>query len=277
MFVSPAIVDSYTTIPHPSLTAPTPPSLVFLTSQYVAADDSYLISACTPLVKNGTQVRNPCGLVAASYFTDVISLQSGSSSPSTVAMDESNIAWAYDRTYSFLQPQGFQKAGPYSTAQTCTSIGLNSACKTYKKAGQFYYYYYPNDDTTYYLHEMYPSLISPLEGVTNEHFIVWMKSAALPTFRKLWGKVSRAGGSSYNFKKGDVLTFYVQANYFVNSFKGSKALVLTTLNSLGMVNSNIGLAYLVCGCLCGFLGLLFTFVQLVMPRHVGSPEMFKWE
>jgi hypothetical protein len=27
--------------------------------------------------------------------------------------------------------------------------------------------------------------------MTDEHFMVWMRTAALPTFRKLWGRIER--------------------------------------------------------------------------------------
>ena len=245
-------------------------------SQDVKADDTYLTSACDPLIKNGSKLLNPCGLVAASYFTDVISLVPATSQPTTVAMDQTNIAWAYDKQYVFLQPEGFKKAGPYTTAQTCSDIGLPATCELYMEDASFYYYFYPNAATTVYLYQMFPGIISPLKGVTDEHFIVWMKTAALPTFRKLYGKITRAPGSN-TFKRGDVLQFNINANFYVNSFKGSKALVLSTLGEFGAKNVNVGIAYLTCGCLCGFLGLLFLFVQLFCARQLGTKESLKWE
>jgi len=236
--------------------------------------------ACSPLIKNGTRLRNPCGLIAASFFTDKIKLSSLASSPTTVSMSEKDIAWEYDRTYNFLQPSEFKKSSTgYATNVGCAAAGMRTDCKTYYSSddGMFYYYWYPRDDDTYYLYEMFPNNITPMEGVTNEHFIVWMKPAALPTFRKLYGKISRASGSSNDFKKGDVLTFSITTNYYVKSFQGSKSLVLSTKGPFGAPNVNIGISYLVCGCLCGFLGLVFLFAQLIRPRALGSKELLKWE
>jgi LEM3 (ligand-effect modulator 3) family / CDC50 family len=44
--------------------------------------------------------------------------------------------------------------------------------------------------TSQYLHESFPEVISPLDGVKDEHFIVWMRVAGLRQFRKPYGRVS---------------------------------------------------------------------------------------
>lgn len=53
----------------------------------------------------------------------------------------------------------------------------------------------------------------------DEHFIVWMRVAALPHFRKLWGKIGQS------LKKGDVITVNLQNLYNTYSFDGQKKLV----------------------------------------------------
>jgi hypothetical protein len=41
--------------------------------------------------------------------------------------------------------------------------------------GSRWAYWYPSDDTIQYLYESYPDNISPIQGVENEHFMVWMR------------------------------------------------------------------------------------------------------
>lgn len=88
---------------------------------------------------------------------------------------------------------------------------------------------------------MYPNQISPLDGVTDQHFMVWMRTAMFPTFRKLYGKIEG------NFKAGDSLVFNVVANYEVDSFDAEKSLLISTLGSYGGRNDFIGQMYVTVG------------------------------
>lgn len=121
-------------------------------------------------------------------LTDKFTVDTAHSSPSNIAMDESDIAWKSDDE-KFKQPKGFQSKEVDSFSGTCAENDMPTGCQQYTDAstGQKYLFYYPNDDTVQYLYETYPDQISPIVGVTDDHFKVWMRPAALPKFRKLYG------------------------------------------------------------------------------------------
>ena len=86
--------------------------------------------------------------------------------------------------------------------------------------------------------------------VENEHFMVWMRPAGLPDFRKLWGRVyTRLDPGKYILQ--------IENNFPVSHFSGKKSFVLSTANMLGGKNNFLGIAYLVVGCICLIMALLF--------------------
>lgn len=117
---------------------------------------------------------------------------------------------------------------------------------------------------------MFPYQISPLKGVTDEHFIVWMRTAGLPTFRKLYGRINN------NLKKGDTLTFQVNANYEVSSFNGEKYLVISSVGQFGGKNPFLGIAYIVVGSISLMLGVLFALKHYFSPRAFGDVNKLHW-
>jgi hypothetical protein len=95
-----------------------------------------------------------------------------------------------------------------------------------------------------------------------EDLIVWMRTAALPTFRKLYGRIY------VDLKENDTITVQLDNNYNTYSFGGKKKLVLSTATWLGGKNDFLGLAYLTVGGLCFFLAFAFTLLYLIKPRLV---------
>ena len=117
---------------------------------------------------------------------------------------------------------------------------------------------------------MYPQQISPIKGVTDEHFIVWMRTAGLPTFRKLYGRLN------YNIKAGATLRFKITANYQVGSFSGQKALVISTVGQFGGKNPFLGIAYVVVGAISLLLGFLFGLKHYFNPRKFADTSKLHW-
>lgn len=109
-----------------------------------------------------------------------------------------------------------------------------------------------------------------LPAVDDEDFIVWMRTAGLPTFKKLYRKIN------YDLKKGDVITVNT-LNYFpVQQFSGHKAIVFSTTSWLGGKNSFLGWAYIVVGIVCIVLAIAFLIKHLVSPRPLGDMKFFQW-
>lgn len=232
--------------------------------------EANLETLCVEFVKNGSALYNPCGLIANSFFTDIFTLKSTSSYPTSVELDESGIAWKSDDD-KFAQPKGFKYTTVNSANANCSSADLPDGCKKYQDStGQNYLFYYPDDSTTQYLYESYPDQISPLLGVTDEHFKVWMRPAALPKFRKLYGKISG------NFKKGNRLVFSVDANFEVGSFDGTKSLVIGNVGEFGGRNPFLGVAYIVVGSISLLFGGLFAIKQLISPRPIADAALLNW-
>ena len=99
-------------------------------------------------------------------------------------------------------------------------------------------------------------------GLQNEDLIVWMRTAAFPTFRKPYRKIKHADpgniATSEQFKTGIPKGRYnimIKYNFEVNSFSGSKKVILSTVGMFGGKNTFLGIAYTVVGLSCIVLGV----------------------
>lgn len=240
----------------------------FQLAGYVGPPTALAKKNCEPLYQLGNITLNPCGVIANTFFNDYFTLLSGNDATGKpLQMMEEGIAWRSDIEYVYKQPDGFHYENCSACDSTCCE-GSNWSCKEpyVDQYGNCYRYYYPNDEKTQYLYETYPDIISPLEGVTNEHFIVWMRVAPQPDFRKLYGWFNQS------IAKGEQLVFRVNANYVVTKFQGTKSIVLTTTTIFGGRNGYIPMVFVGCGAFFLLAGLFFLGKHLLKPRRLADKK-----
>jgi len=130
----------------------------------------------------------------------------------------------------------------------------------------------------------------------DEHFIVWMRTAGLPTFRKLYAKIdtklekdSHYRVQIWNGYSNDPVWLESQGVgcsgtdascngtlYPVHTFHGDKYVVLSTTAWIGGKNQFLGIAYVVVGAICLALALAFFIKDRVSPRDfTGKPHANK--
>ncbi|XP_021888033.1 ALA-interacting subunit 3-like [Carica papaya] len=185
---------------------------------------------CKPEDSDGGSPIVPCGLIAWSLFNDTYGF---SINDKALEVNKKNIAWASDKKHKFgsdVFPKNFQTGGLTGGGKLNSSIPLSE----------------------------------------QEDLIVWMRTAALPKFRKLYGRIEK------DLHANDKLEIVIHNNYNTYSFGGKKTLVLSTTTWIGGKNDFLGVAYLTIGGLCLFLATCFILVYVVKPRPLGDPSYLSW-
>lgn len=93
-----------------------------------------------------------------------------------------------------------------------------------------------------------------------------MRIAALPTFRKLYGRIE------VDLEADDAIIVTLQNNYDTYSFNGKKKLVLSTSSWIGGRNDFMGFAYIAVGGLCFSLAIVFLLIYILKPRYTLLPS-----
>ncbi len=89
-----------------------------------------------------------------------------------------------------------------------------------------------------------------------------MRTAGLPNFRKLWGKIE----TDLEVGKYSVI---ISNNYDVNGFEGNKSFVISTTNALGGKNYFLAVCYIVVGSLCLVFAIIFLVAFLKKRKDIN--------
>lgn len=215
-------------------------------------------SDCFPLDAANGRYYAPCGLIANSLFNDTIMLMK--QNDERVNLEGSGIALKSDLDVKFANPPASPDGslcGASAWVNTSAQRPPNwwiSACElgTEVNTTPMCNFATQNNSASGCAYNPWsPAFGSSGVGYRNEDFIVWMRTAILPNFKKLWRRIP--GGLSDGVYKARI-----GYNYPVAGFKGTKSLVFGTTTSLGGKSTFLPAVYLSFGLLMLTAGGVFV-------------------
>lgn len=210
--------------------------------RYVRSRDDYQLLGhptsvskdCAPFQRDVNNLPiAPCGAIANSKFNDTFSLKLEESGV-VIPMARNNIAWESDKNIRFRNPP---------LVGNSLAMAFNGTAKP------------PNWETP-----VYALGLPNNNGFQNEDLIVWMRTAALPTFRKLYGYFDQQSDEGIYLPKGNY-SITIRYNFPVKMFGGKKRFILSDTSSLGGKNNFLGIAYIIVGSICFLLSAAFLFIH----------------
>lgn len=194
---------------------------------------------CEPFMKDpsGHPIA-PCGAVANSIFNDSFTLMYHRSSGGIiwVPLLREGLTWYTDKYIKFHNPP-------------TDNLTLEQA---FEGTAPPPYWQKP-------VYELDPS--DPMNnGFVNDDLIVWMREAAFPNFKKLYGILNRNTKPFVNGLPAGNYSIRISYNFPVQYFRGRKEVVLTTLTWFGGQNHFLPIAYLVTSSLILLTAVVLTVV-----------------
>nr|XP_020013195.1 cell cycle control protein 50C-like [Castor canadensis] len=204
------------------------------------------VSDCAPFKKSHNETPIvPCGAIANSMFNDTIILSYNlhTSIYIKVPMLKTELTWWTDKYVKFQNP---------SSSNLATKFAGTTKPPNWHKP----IYELDMDDPGN-------------NGFINDDFIVWMRTAAFPTFKKLYRRLYRIHYFVEGLPAGNY-SFNISYNFPVTKFQGEKSVVLSTMTWSGGSGLFLGLAYTVTGALTWLASFAMMAIHLMLKNKKSS-------
>uniref|UniRef100_A0A8D2D802 Cell cycle control protein n=1 Tax=Sciurus vulgaris TaxID=55149 RepID=A0A8D2D802_SCIVU len=200
------------------------------------------VEDCAPfkVSQNKTPIA-PCGAIANSMFNDtiILSYTLKSSVHIQVPMLKTELTWWTDKYVKFQNP---------------SLINLSDRFVGTEKPPYWQAPIYELDTSD-----------PGNNGFLNDDFIVWMRTAAFPTFKKLYRRLYRVQYFMDGLPAGNY-SFNISYNFPVTRIKGEKSVVLSTLTWSGGSSLFLGLAYTVTGAFLWLASFALMAIHMTMKK-----------
>lgn len=215
-----------------------------------AALSTSQLKSCSPLIGNGSLPYYPCGLIANSFFSDAFGPLLNEQGQAAYEVSQEGIAWSSDTAKYAPSAYGSGQAAP---PPAWVAAGL--------------YTDHMNADGTQWLR--IPDLSA------NQRLMVWMRTAAFPSFRKIYGRLqpvaaeSSSSGGNTDLPAG-TYTLSIKSTFPVQGFNGTKSIVIGNVGFAGSKNSMLGWAFVFTGCLFAAAFVVLFLRYTVVGRRLGD-------
>ncbi|RYO82885.1 hypothetical protein DL764_009536 [Monosporascus ibericus] len=231
-------------------------------------------SSCDPLkLDDNGRAYYPCGLIANSLFNDTFSdlrllnvpvpnAPRQDTDERVYPMTSNGIAWDSDKElYKKTQITDYDTIVPPIYWQDR----------------------YPNGSYS----EEHP----PPDIGEDEHFMVWMRTAGLPDFSKLYARndeddmipgtysleiIDSKQNAVYTMQGREYPSNKHVPDFRTDVYAGRKKILFTELSVMGGHNNFLGILWLVVGGFCVILAVVFLITNFIKPRKLGDHTYLSW-